>query len=182
MSARTCDSMIAPGATNDPCGWARLALLALPVLLALFARGSHALEMHGKSDAFAGDGVRIAWAVLRGPSEDLAYVVLRVAADPGRFAQVAADGVDPFANQRKSLVPTRTLTGSTDLSIPRRSFADFPRTEVLFYNNKSRTRRAELIVYYLGVPDTTPEFTTEAALNAYLTERMAGLAAGTKGK
>ena len=31
-----------------------------------------------------------------------------------------------------------------------------------------RTGRFALTVYYLGVPDTTPEFTTEAALEQYL--------------
>ena len=33
---------------------------------------------------------------------------------------------------------------------------------------RGRARRPALTVYYLGVPDTTPEFTSEAALDAYL--------------
>ena len=31
-----------------------------------------------------------------------------------------------------------------------------------------RARKPALTVYYLGVPDTTPEFTSQAALDAYL--------------
>ena len=40
---------------------------------------------------------------------------------------------------------------------------------------------AILAVYYLGVPDTTPEFATEASLAAYLADRIARMRApGTK--
>jgi hypothetical protein len=35
-----------------------------------------------------------------------------------------------------------------------------------------RPRAAKLVVYYLGIPDTTPEFATEAALEAYLASRI----------
>ena len=34
-----------------------------------------------------------------------------------------------------------------------------------------------LVVYFLGVPDTTPEFATEANLSAYLADRIARIRA-----
>jgi len=53
---------------------------------------------------------------------------------------------------------------------PRAGFADFPRREIHLYASEAdwRARKPALTVYYLGVPDTTPEFTSEAALDAYL--------------
>jgi hypothetical protein len=54
--------------------------------------------------------------------------------------------------------------------IPRGSFADFPRTEWQFLGSGKEPR---LTVFYLGVPDTTPEFADEARLDAYLEERLA---------
>ena len=36
-----------------------------------------------------------------------------------------------------------------------------------------RSNSPNLIVFYLGVPDTTPEFAGAAALDAYLSERIA---------
>jgi hypothetical protein len=45
-----------------------------------------------------------------------------------------------------------------------------PRREIHLYASQAdwRIGGLGLTVYYLGVPDTTPEFTTEAALEAYL--------------
>ena len=39
-----------------------------------------------------------------------------------------------------------------------------------------------LVVFYLGVPDTTPEFATEAALDGYLADRIARLRASPGSK
>jgi len=49
--------------------------------------------------------------------------------------------------------------------MPRRAARS--RTSVTRTEGDWRTRRSALTVYYLGVPDTTPEFTTEAALEQY---------------
>ena len=135
-------------------------------------------EIHGHSDVFAGNGVAIAWGILRGASEDTTMIVLRVAADPAVYARLAADGVDPFTQGRKSIVPERPLAAQIDVRIPRSQFGDFPRTELRFFAASSLTGSApRLVVYYLGVPDTTPELTTAANLEAHLTARMAGLIA-----
>ena len=66
---------------------------------------------------------------------------------------------------------------------PRPQYADFPRTELRFYSSGAGAEPA-LVVFYLGVPDTTPEFATEANLNTYLVDRIARAraAAGSSGK
>jgi hypothetical protein len=48
--------------------------------------------------------------------------------------------------------------------------ADLPRREIHLDAGEGdwRARRPSLTVYYLGVPDTTPEFTSEAAREASL--------------
>jgi hypothetical protein len=161
-----------------------LAGLAITSLLALAATTSVGAERHGTSDAFAGDGVAIAWAMLRGASEESTFVVLRVAAEPGRYARIAADGVDPFTKERKAIVAPRALAGRIDLRIARKSFGDFPRTELAFFDDKpGASPTPALVVYYLGVPDTTPEFASDAALDAYQNDRLSKLSStGTKGK
>lgn len=127
-------------------------------------------EVHGTSDTYAGNGVAVAWAVLRGATEDAAQVVVRVAADPQRFEHVAAEGVDPFSNARQPAAAARPIGAQTDLRFPRTRFADFPRTDLAFTGPAG-----PLVVYYLGVPDTTPEFADAAALDAHLAARLATL-------
>jgi hypothetical protein len=82
---------------------------------------------------------------------------------------VRVEGVDPFTQRRFDMVPGIPLGPRADIRSPRSSFADWPRREFHRYATEGdwRTGRSGLTVYYLGVPDTTPEFTSEAALEKY---------------
>ena len=139
------------------------------LVLALQASGAFAQEVHGASDAFAGNGVAVVWGVLRGATEDSTIVVLRVAADPRRYSQLEVAGVDPFTRAATIRFAKSAPGPSIDLRLPRAGFADHPRTELRFSGAQS------LLVYYLGIPDTAPEFATAAALEAHLATRLARL-------
>jgi len=59
--------------------------------------------------------------------------------------------------------------------IARPRFADTPRTEWRFYASEAAVAAgpAALTVYYVGVPDTTPEFADPGKLDPYLAARTA---------
>ena len=84
-------------------------------------------------------------------------------------------GVDPFTQQTKPLLAPTPTTRSIDLRMPRAHFSDFPRTELRLSGSVSPAQSdpPALVVFFLGVPDTTPEFTSAAALESYLAERIA---------
>lgn len=130
-------------------------------------------EVHGSADAFAVPGVALAWGVLRGANEAATMVVIRMATDPREFAEMEVTGSDPFTQRRHVVFARATSSGSADLRVPRAHFAEFPRTEFLFYPSPATRRMPPLLVFYLGVPDTTPEFTDEAGLDSYLRDRIA---------
>jgi len=54
--------------------------------------------------------------------------------------------------------------------VPRSSFADFPSCEIHLYARDPAPpdEAPTLTVYYLGVPDTTPEFASAQQAQAYL--------------
>ena len=141
-------------------------------------------EVHGAADAYAEPGLALAWAVLRGQDEAATRVVLRIVTDPRRYAIVAALATNPFSQRQQSLLPATPTNGRVDIRVPRAQFADFPRSELRFYASAaaSQSDAPALIVFYLGVPDTTPEFATEANMEAYLADRIARLSstAGSK--
>lgn len=144
--------------------------------VALPIRGAEpARELHGMADAFAAPGVTLAWGVLRGASEATTVVVVRIVADPVEFAAVAASGTDPFTQRTIPLLAATRTAGRIDLRVPRAHFAEYPRTDVRFYASvpAAPSDVPKVVVYYLGVPDTTPEFASEPALDAYLTDRLA---------
>jgi hypothetical protein len=130
------------------------------------------LEIHGAGDAFVAEGVSIVWGVLRGASEDTTEVRLRVVADPGRYGRLEVVSINPFTGKETRDGAPLGTSGPQIIAIPRIRFAAFPRTEFRFFSSPSDriSSKPELLVYYLGVPDTTPEFNDERAL----TQRLEG--------
>jgi|RhiMetdeSRZDD1v2_1073273.scaffolds.fasta_scaffold180487_3 hypothetical protein len=151
------------------------AYLALSLLVMAVSASAQAQEIvHGADSLFVAPTVKIAWAVQKGASEEATTVVMRVVNSAGAYRQIRLDGVDPFSKNRKVLLPVRPLAGQIDLSVPRSGFADFPSCEIHFYRGEAPAadQAPSLIVYYLGVPDTTPEFPTAQAMDAYLARML----------
>jgi len=107
--------------------------------------------------------------------EHATLIVIRIVTEPAVFPDVAVSGSDPFTDGQKPLRAMTPSPGSIDLRTPRAHFAQFPRTELRFYALAAAgaARTPALLVFYLGVPDTTPEFADETQLDAYLRERIA---------
>lgn len=175
--------------------WRRLmaSILAASLLVvptAIAAPAEKGREIHGASDAFAAEGVAIAWAVLRAANgnADDATVVIRIARDEARFPAIGIVAVDPFSGQSQSIRAPAPARGTLDVATPRRRFADTPRTDVNLYASAAAapapaaTDRPALTIFYLGVPDTAPEFDTLMKLRAWLDDRLARLRSSPGGK
>ena len=151
----------------------RLLLVAAMVCTLLAPTTAKGEQIHGENSSFVGHGVALAWGVLRGVREDDTQVVLRVALAGGEYVAISMEGVDPFTQRREDFLVMQALGERLDIRTPRSTFADFPRREIHFYTATDRqARRPSLTVYFMGLPDTTPEFATEVALVRYLNETM----------
>jgi len=152
---------------------ARVLLVALCCAAAAVAQVPR--EVHGSHDAYAAPGVALAWGVLRGADEATTAVVVRIVADPGRYPWLAVTAIDPFRKQERQVQRPAQQAGAFDLRIPRAQFADYPRTELRLFDSAAHAQAnaPQLVIYYLGVPDTTPEFVDAAKLDASLSERIA---------
>ena len=156
--------------------WAILfwALLALPSVA--FGQGR---QVHGENSTFVGHGVAMVWGVVRGVSEESTQVILRIVPAGGDYVAVRSDGVDPFTQRRRELLGMQPLGNQMDVRTSRGTFADLPRREIHFFTaSDQHAQRPSLTVYFLGLPDTTPEFVSEAALRKYLDDTLAKLLAG----
>jgi hypothetical protein len=155
--------------------WALLTWLMLPAVLP--AGSVPERQVHGESSSFIGHGVAMVWGVLRGVTEEGTRVVLRVVPTGSNYAAVSVDGLDPFTQRRQSLLGRQPLGKQRDLLTSRATFAEFPRREIHLFTAEQPTQRPSLTVYFMGLPDTTPEFTSEAALRKYLDDTVAKLLA-----
>jgi hypothetical protein len=143
-------------------------LFALGLVAALGSTTRAEESVHGADSVFLSPTVRLAWAVRRGGTEAETLVVVRVIAAE-TYRVIRLEGVDPFTKDRKLFV-ARPLDRQTDLAIPRAQFADHPSTEFRFFrtHEDAAADGPALTVFYLGVPDTTPEFAAQREAEAYL--------------
>lgn len=158
---------------NLPCALLALALVAAGMVEPAIA-ADPAQAVHGSADVYSAPGIALAWGILRGASETATTVVVRVAADGHAFGSLEVVGVDPFTQKTERRLAPTPLTQTVDVKVPRAKFADFPRTELRFFASASPSASdpPKLVVYYLGIPDTTPEFPSDAALEKYLAARL----------
>jgi len=132
-----------------------------------------AREIHGSADAIALPGLALAWGVLRAPKEDDTAVVLRIEPDVRRYAWVEVAGRDPFTQDRVVRFPATEVGGAFDVRIPRARIAEHPRTEIRLWPREAPPPAAPaLVVYFAGVPDTTPEVIRADDLARSLTARI----------
>ena len=162
----------------------RRALLAAALLAFLFlvrpAPGSaEGGQIHGENSSFLGQGVAMVWGILRGAREKDTQAVLRITLAGGGYTEVSVEGVDPFTGSRRELLPRRPLNTLLDVWTLRATFADLPRREIHFFEkSEGETEPASLTVYFMGLPDTTPEFDSESALFGYLDDTLTRLISG----
>ncbi|MBP1679407.1 MAG: hypothetical protein H6Q29_1318 [Bacteroidetes bacterium] len=135
-------------------------------------------QVHGENSSFLGNGVAMVWVVLRGTSEEDTQVILHIAPAGSEFAAVSVDGVDPFTQQRREILAKRPLGDGLDVRTSRATFADFPRREIHFYaGGGQHAHGPSLTVYFMGLPDTSPEFNSETALKKYVDDTLTKLLA-----
>jgi hypothetical protein len=90
-----------------------------------------------------------------------------------RVRRASIVGIDPFTQREQTLLsPMATGAASTLAYRGRNSPISRAPSFGCSVRSQSASEPAKLVVYYLGIPDTTPEFTSEAALEAYLAARM----------
>lgn len=161
----------------------RLVVLLLLVVVPTLAT-SQGPEIHGENSVFLGHGVAIAWGVLKGPTEEQTQVILRIVPTDTSFAAVRIEGLDPFTQNRQVIVDGQPLRDRLDVRTPRGTFADFQRREIRLYRTDAdwQAHKPSVTIFYLGLPDTTPEFTSEAALFTYLDEALAKIQGAGQGK
>lgn len=148
-----------------------VAVLAVALGAQVFAQS----VVHGSADAFRAPGIAMAWAIERGKDEATTAIVVRIVADRATYGWVEVRGVDPFTQAEQPILAGRAIGDSLDVRIARPRFADTPRTEWRYYASEAAVSAgpAALTVYYVGVPDTAPEFADPAKLQAFLAARTA---------
>jgi len=155
-------------------------VLTLTMLFSFMMESSRAQgkrEYHGADSIFEKEGIIMLWAILKGSTEESSWVYIKIiqtGEGPAFFQFFGVEAVDPFSNQKEWLLKGEPLKKENIAKSIRASFREKTARRVLFYEKAEDLLKENpaMIVYYLGVPDTSPEFMTEREIEDYFAKAL----------
>ncbi|MFZ7127889.1 MAG: hypothetical protein ACOWWM_17165 [Desulfobacterales bacterium] len=138
------------------------------------AAGEGARIRHGEDSSFRTETLGVCWGNLRSPDSDVLKVVIRIRIlDPeaNPFGRFAVKAVHPFSGAVEWIAVPQPLSIQNDVWTPREDFKRLGGRQILFYRSAtaSESQTPDLVVDYLGIPDTTPEFSDPDQMERYFT-------------
>jgi len=132
---------------------------------------------HGADSVFKAEGITVIWGVLRGSEEINTMVYMKIiTTEEARehFKAYSVKASDAFSDSIEWLVKGKKLQAINIVEQKRELFKDLTERTILFYNNTDNenyeTEKEILSIYYLSLPDTTPELKTLEKLEKYFTD------------
>lgn len=133
----------------------------------LFAQDT---EYHGADSVFETEGIAVFWAVLKGSDIDSSKVYINIVpenkgtVDYSRYSVVLAN---VFTKEEEVLVDYQLLEDENIIIQNYRTFYDKSKRRLLFFKPDDSGDRPSMEIYYVGVPDTAPEFLLEEHIRAF---------------
>jgi hypothetical protein len=132
-------------------------------------------EHHGADSSFQLRDLVILWGILKGPDEDRSWVyikIIRTGSEPGPWTSYRLEAVDPFSQEREWVTPRENLRRENAVKEIRSSFREKTGRRLYFYPGQGMEEKPAAIIFYQGVPDTTPEFLTEKEMEDYFGQAL----------
>ena len=127
-------------------------------------------EFHGADSIFEKEGITILWAILKGPTEESSSVYIKIInSGKNPFRIFSVEAVDPFSKEKDWVVKGEKLEEENLVRGVRTSFRDKTGRRILFYRSTEAFEKEDpdMAVYYLGVPDASPEILSEKEMEDY---------------
>jgi hypothetical protein len=132
-------------------------------------------EFHGADSTFEREGITILWAILKGPTEESSWVYIKIInSEKSPFRIFGVEAVDPFSNEKEWVVKGKKLEKENLVRAVRTSFRDKTARRILFCRNAEAFEKEnpDMTIYYLSVPDTSPEVLSEKEMEDYFEKAL----------
>jgi len=144
-------------------------------LSAVANQQTESIKYHGADSAFKANGISIFWAILKGPEESSSWVYIRIINQQedglNQFRTFSLIASDPFSDSEEWIIKAEKLKKESIIKLNRESFKEMMKRRFLFYQSEKiedyKSEKPDMVVYYLSVPDTAPEFLALEKLEAY---------------
>jgi hypothetical protein len=132
-------------------------------------------EYHGADSVFKSKDVAVLWAILKGSDDAHSTVVIRIeslSAGKPVYQTFSVSAVHPFSSIEKWLIRNETFGEKNLVRSSRASFRDMPGRRILLFKTAEKNQKPDMVIYYMSIPDTAPEFLDSEQLNNYLDETV----------
>jgi hypothetical protein len=163
----------------------RIFLIVILLLLIENIGGHHAVwseeqQYHGADSVFQAEGTAIFWAILKGSDDESSLVYIRIIViddDVDPFAKFSVLAVDPFSKDEQWVIEGKEFHKENVLTFNRASFRDMMERRFFFYTTDENYQdtKPDMLVYYLSIPDTAPEFLEESEIEDYFKDAVTRL-------
>lgn len=134
-------------------------------------------EYHGADSIFKANGIIVVWAIEKRGNDVSPLVYLRIVRTPsseGTFRYFTVLAVDPFSKASRTLVDGQPLHDQNTVTAELAAFQEYSARRILLYatDEELRAETPSMVVFYQGVPDTSPEFLSVQKLEAYFSDTV----------
>ena len=133
---------------------------------------AEARKVHGADSSFREGPLGICWGILRTRSGADPQVVIRIRimdSDRNPYLSYAIQAVNPFSEAVNWIVEPKPLAEVNDAVSMREAFKNMGGRRLIFYERAAAKadEQPDLVIYYMGIPDTAPEFQAADQLEDY---------------
>jgi len=147
-----------------------LQLILICVVFPLSSLYSQDLKYHGADSVFEVGGVAVFWAILKGADINSSKVYINIVSlDETKldFSSYSIFASNIFSGEEEIIINQKPMEKNNLLIQEYGSFSQMAKRRILFYHIGDSSDNPQMEIYYIGVPDTAPEFLEEEQINAF---------------
>ncbi len=132
-------------------------------------------EYHGADSVFEKGGIVILWAILKGQDEASSWVYTKIIKSEDNLCRFfSVEAIDPFSKEKEWVAKGLPLEKENKVRSIRTSFRDKTSRRFLFFRNAETLNKEapDMIVFYMGIPDTAPEVLSEKEMENYFQKAL----------
>jgi len=146
-------------------------LILISFVLSVVPLYSQDTKYHGADSVFEVNGVAVFWAILKGPDVNSSEVYINIVSldmNKPQFTNYKVIASNVFSEEEELIVNLTTLEESNLLVQEYGSYSQMAKRRLLFYGPvDSSSDIPSMEIYYIGVPDTAPEFREIEQIQAF---------------
>lgn len=150
-------------------------LITVSFVFSVSSLYSQEIEYHGADSVFEAEGLAVFWAILKGTDINSSKVYIDIVpldSMKNAYTSYRVVAANVFTGDEESVVELESLKQENLIIQEYGSFSKLAKRRLLFYRSEDTKDAPFMEIYYIGVPDTSPEFQKLEQINDFFTHSL----------